>query len=256
MARPIDQDVLAPALTIGYARQVLRKRPPSRIRAIIELVVLVPAAVVGGMAANLSVSLLPLQDARWANVAFSLGMGAGCLVACALILYVARHGPATIGLTRRRMRANIGIGLLALFLTYVVLIQLSLAAVIFFPELMERSTAQKAIEESFPPMSAGQVVLMCAFVAFWEEVVFRGFLLTRLHVLLRRWTLAVPLGAVLFGIPHVYQGYLAVGVVSTLGIIMGILFAWRKSLVPPIVFHFAHNVAIFGLLSQISSRWG
>jgi membrane protease YdiL (CAAX protease family) len=114
------------------------------------------------------------------------------------------------------------------------------------PEILtaEPESAQ-AIRETFPRMSLPALMLMMTFVAIWEEVVFRGFLLTRLRALVGRWWLAIFIGAILFSFGHIYQGLLGMFVTFILGLILGALFVWRKSLVPGIVYHICQNVLAF-----------
>jgi membrane protease YdiL (CAAX protease family) len=89
----------------------------------------------------------------------------------------------------------------------------------------------------------------------WEEVVFRGFLLTRLRAIFRTWWLAVPIGSLLFAAAHLYEGVLAVVVIGWLAFAMAILFVWRRSLVPCLVLHWLHNVGAILLLKAISTTW-
>ena len=94
------------------------------------------------------------------------------------------------------------------------------------------------------------MIALMTFVAIWEEIAFRGFMLTRLQSIFRRWWLTIPIGAVLFGFGHGYQGPLAIVQTMLLGIVMGVLFWWRKSLVPGIVFHLLNNVMAFLMLKS------
>jgi len=212
--------------------------------------------VVGSVAIYTIAMRLPLADPRWANIAAGVGPGIVVAIVCFFIVLVSRYKLDSIGWTTKRFAANVGIGLLALAATYLVLTQLTIATVICYPELLtEQPAAQQAIEETFPRMSLLAVLILNALVVFWEEVVFRGFLLTRLQALVRRWWLTLLIVAVLFGAVHHYEGALAMVITAGLALVMGGLFVWRKSLVPSMTFHVVHNVLIFQLLDSVSETW-
>lgn len=78
--------------------------------------------------------------------------------------------------------------------------------------------------------------------AFFEELVFRGFLLDRLMVLLGpgrgRKALACVVGAALFGLMHAYQGMFGILMTATIGLVFSIAyFAFGRNLWALIVAH-------------------
>ncbi len=101
------------------------------------------------------------------------------------------------------------------------------------------------------------ILPLALFAGFWEETVFRGFLLGRLRAALpaspdraaqiRCDAAAVGLTAVLFGLGHGYQGALGMLQTSLAGAAMGALVLWRGSLWPAIGAHL--TVDLFGLLA-------
>jgi membrane protease YdiL (CAAX protease family) len=99
------------------------------------------------------------------------------------------------------------------------------------------------------PANTGETVLAVALftvVAFAEEGVFRGYLIRRLKNLTGRAILAVPAAALIFCIGHGYQNLGGVAATFILGVVFGVLYAWRGSLVAPIVIHFLQNtVTVF-----------
>jgi uncharacterized protein len=256
MARPVLAAQAGEHVTVAYAPAVAGPML-SRRRAVAELLALIPAAIVGSVIAwaVLTYLIQPAGDAfdeRWYNVGTSLIVGLTMMVAVVLMVRLGGGGAASIGWTSRRLVLDAWIGL-AVFVMSVFLAAL-LAATLFTlnPDLLDHEPkAPQVIRETFPPLSFGAVVAVMMFVAIWEEVVFRGFMLTRLYALLRRWWLVLPVGAVLFGVPHLYQGVLAVTVIIVLALIMGTLFIWRRSLVAPIVFHLANNVVVMLILGRL-----
>jgi membrane protease YdiL (CAAX protease family) len=85
-------------------------------------------------------------------------------------------------------------------------------------------------------------------LAALEEIVFRGFLLPRARLLTGRWWLAVGLVQILFGLGHVYEGWLAVLQTTMLGIYFSVVFLWRVHLGAVIVAHTAFNAIMFALV--------
>jgi membrane protease YdiL (CAAX protease family) len=254
-ARPITITVLwpdAPVCVPGRA-PAETEQPLSRARAVIEIILAVPVAAVGAVVGYSVGKSFEPADERWLRIADSMGLGLGAVLACILLVWLGNRKISSIGLTMRQWHLDLGIGFASLLATWVVLLAFGGVIVVLFPSvLQEQSAAQKAIEASFPKLSWQQMLALCLCIAIYEEIVFRGFLLTRLHALVRGWWLAVVIGAVLFGLPHHYQGWWAVCGITLLGLIMGSLFAWRKSLVAPITMHLFHNFAVFMLLDLVS----
>ena len=94
------------------------------------------------------------------------------------------------------------------------------------------------------PAGTWQIVLAFAFllvVAISEEVIFRGYLILRFRTLAGNRTAALLLSSAIFSIGHGYQqsgGVIAVGI---LGLVFGLVYLWRGSLLAPMVMHFLQN---------------
>jgi membrane protease YdiL (CAAX protease family) len=249
LARPVTVEALASTTAESDPW------PPqmTRLRALIELLLLVPAGFLGMLVVVIPFSIRPPADQRWLNICSSVGMGVGTLTACALMMLIARRKPASIGWTTRNLPSNVGLGLasaVALYVTF--LLPLGIA----FPQLAEHTEAtQKAIERTFPPIGLGGTALLLTFVALWEEVIFRGFVMTRLQAILRRWWLTIPVASIVFGAIHGYEGLLAMIMITILALVMSVLFVWRRSLVAPMVLHWLHNMMTLLVLRTISTTW-
>jgi sodium transport system permease protein len=90
--------------------------------------------------------------------------------------------------------------------------------------------------------------------AFCEEIAFRGFILSGLRHLGKKWW-AIGLSAVFFGIAHtVVQQSIAA---AALGLVLGYLAVQTGSLVPCILFHLTYNAVMFGTvqLAELTDRW-
>jgi membrane protease YdiL (CAAX protease family) len=91
-----------------------------------------------------------------------------------------------------------------------------------------------------------------AFVGagFYEEFMFRGFLLHGLAMLFgasrAAWSTAAVVQGALFGLAHAYQNPLGIAITGTLGIIMGFLFlASSRNLWPLIIGHGFYDASRF-----------
>ena len=117
------------------------------------------------------------------------------------------------------------------------------------------SEAQKRITP-LKPVGALESVLWVALAAtagFCEEVMFRGYFMTQL----RAWTgsaLVAVLGqGIIFGAAHAYQGGRLIWVITTYGLLFGILAWWRRSLRPGMMAH-AMQDTLAGLVRNIPVR--
>lgn len=270
MARPIglpgmEADSGVPDMATGGAVMVMEDAAGQQrswwrgsviLRPILELVLLVPVLVAGAVGAYLAGMVLQPEDARWPLMATNLGMAVTSLAAVTIMLRLAGQGGESIGWTSRRLGQNVLIGLGALVVFYAVLYSALLAAAVAYPKLLDGApTAQKAIERALPPLPMAQVMLLMIVTVLWEEVVFRGFLLTRLQSIFKTWWLAVPVGSLLFAVVHSYEGVLAMVMIGFLALVMSLLFVWRRSLVPCLVLHWLHNVGTILLLKAVSTTW-
>lgn len=117
------------------------------------------------------------------------------------------------------------------------------------------------VPEQFQEMAAGgnlltlalMAVLACVWAPVAEELFFRRFLL---RALAGRFSLAVAIGlqAFVFAILHDYGG-MHLGAIFVLGLTMGGLYAWRKTIVTSMILHMLQNtfaIAILGLFMLLS----
>ena len=94
--------------------------------------------------------------------------------------------------------------------------------------------------ESLLPHSLLEILLWsatCVTAGICEEIVFRCYLQRQLHALGGSIAAAVACQGVIFGIFHGYQGWKNVITISVLGILFGLLAAWRKNLRANMIVH-------------------
>ena len=131
---------------------------------------------------------------------------------------------------RRRWPADLAIGVgLALAL---VAAESGLQRLLGLPESLAA--------HSLMPRSVGEKVTwvwVAAFVGFAEELVYRGYLQRQLTALSGWLPLGLVAQALLFGIAHAEQGSAAVARFAVYGGGLGLVAAWRRSLLPTVVAH-------------------
>jgi len=104
--------------------------------------------------------------------------------------------------------------------------------------LLPHSTTEKAIW-----------LVLAASAGFCEEFVYRGYLQQQFF----RWTgrvyIGVVLQAVMYGVAHAALPWKLMVLVTCLGLLLGGVAAWRKSLVPGMLLHVSFDI-LAGLLSR------
>jgi membrane protease YdiL (CAAX protease family) len=104
----------------------------------------------------------------------------------------------------------------------------------------------------YPPKGLPGVlaIAICSLaIGFSEELVMRGYLISRLQQLVQSKTTSVIISAALFGLFHANDGVLSVGVTTLVGLVFGVAFVVTKRIWPLV---FAHafvdfNVFLFEL---------
>ena len=160
-----------------------------------------------------------------------------------LVLWVRQDGPGSIGL--RRPTSWWRTFLMALGVAFVAMILGQLAQQFLVAPLTGGETADVSrfdrVRGNFP-MLVVNLLGVWLNSAFGEEVIWRGFLLTRLaHIFgggRTAWTASVIASSLLFGSIHMYQGAAGVVVTGVVGLVFSIAFiALRRNLWILIIAH-------------------
>lgn len=92
------------------------------------------------------------------------------------------------------------------------------------------------------------VSLMVAVVAFSEETIFRGYLMLRLRNIAGGDFAAVIISSIIFSLGHGYEGTAGMITVFYLGVVLAVVYLWRRTLVAPMVIHFLQDFVVIVLL--------
>ena len=95
-------------------------------------------------------------------------------------------------------------------------------------------------------------VVLVIVVAISEETIFRGYLTLRLRAATGSTPAAVVLASVIFALGHGYEGSLGVVTIGVMGLLLNLIYLWRKSLVAPIVMHFIQNFIAIILVRHLA----
>lgn len=101
----------------------------------------------------------------------------------------------------------------------------------------------------------GELVLaliLVVIVAISEETIFRGYLMARLQAFVPSQALAVVLSAAIFMLGHGYEGSAGVLTVGAMGILFGLVYVWRKSLVAPITMHLLQDLLVIVIIPMLT----
>lgn len=107
------------------------------------------------------------------------------------------------------------------------------------PEIVEAHSERLGIiaRQLTSGVSLAGLLVMLAFVGIYEELFARGFLLQRCRVVLGGTWLPVLVSSLLFGLGHVYQGWLGVAQTMMIGIVLAVLTLRWGTLWPAIIAH-------------------
>jgi len=168
-----------------------------------------------------------------------------------LILKYRCQSVRSIGVTNRGLLLNLPIGGLTAacaggcnFVVMTVLLFL-------FPSLLEqmiRNAEQiDSLMPDMPILATGGVMLM---VGVWEEVFFRGFLMTRIRRATNSWVLAVLISTAVFVLPHLLEQTPAAMIpIAVLSLVFSLVTIWRRSIIPAIVAHAIYNLTVLVYLT-------
>ncbi len=105
-------------------------------------------------------------------------------------------------------------------------------------------SSAKAVD-SLLPQSLLEILLWIGVsitAGFCEELAFRGYVQQQFNAMSGSIGVAVIVQGLVFGLAHAYQGWKAVVVISVLGVLYGVLAAWRRNLRANIVAHAASDI--------------
>jgi membrane protease YdiL (CAAX protease family) len=192
-----------------------------------------------------------LFGARW--IGFPYG-GAIAMIGCVLMVTLFQHFRGEtwrdLGFKRPRTLSSVALGGLIMIgvIVTALTVNIILEAVLpqFFGGSLNRTTPDVSTWTNYIIL----MVIVWTTAAFGEEMVFRGFFMTRIAEAFGKgvvgWTAALILPAAFFGFAHNYQGLAGMIITGSVGLVFGLWFLIaRRNLVPLIIAH--------GILSSVGA---
>lgn len=170
-----------------------------------------------------------------------------------ILFFLWRNGePLTrVGWTWRDFFGEILIGIL-LFIPAFILTAL-IEFVLGVAGLSAPSPASQSFLTPHGSLQLALAFLLVVVVAIAEETVFRGYLILRFENLLPSAGGAILLSAFIFSLGHGYEGGVGVVTVGIMGIILALVYVWRRSLVAPATMHFLQDFLAVILLPLLAA---
>lgn len=183
------------------------------------------------------------------------------LGAFAIIALLARRrgfSARSVGLAWSGAPLNLAIGLAALLAIYGLIAVTMMLLWSLWPEVVdEMQENARRIMDLVPNLRPVEFVPVTALIGVYEELVFRGFLMTRLRRATGGWTVAVILSTAVFTALHAFdQTRAALVIVAILSLVFSLVTIWRRSIVPAIVAHALFDLSQLLLLRlQAGDSW-
>lgn len=173
----------------------------------------------------------------------------------ALVLSWRNQSLRSVGISIDRLGVNLLLGLVSLGIASGFIFSWGIALQFFAPATAQSFAGNADAIMSFLPRQAPiHFAWMFLAVGLWEELLFRGFLMTRLRRLTGGWTWAAIASSILFVVPHVIdQKAIALVPISMLAAVFCLVTIWRRSIVPAIVAHWLFDFSTFLFLYYFAS---
>jgi len=187
--------------------------------------------------------------------------GGGALAAGALgLVRLSGVRVRALGVASRSLAVDVLLGVPVAVASYVAYLVCFGVMFLIWPEgAHELQGNVDRVKAMSPDLGIGWLLLMMLAVASYEELLFRGFLVTHLRRITGSWVAAVVVGGALFASLHVGSG---VGTQApavffpllAVAAIWASVFIWRRSLVPGIVGHALFNWAQLVVLKYVAAH--
>lgn len=171
-------------------------------------------------------------------------------VASVLVFWITKRRGlrlSSAGLATKRLWLNVLLGFASFVLIMIALVVLSLLITALFPKLNEefQKNAEKILD-AVPKASPLGFAAITLAIGFYEELIFRGFLMPRLRRATGSWFLAVVLTTVIFALLHLQdQVPAALLAISGLSLVFSVITIWRHSIIPAVIAHALWNLFMF-----------
>ncbi|ACL02272.1 CPBP family intramembrane glutamic endopeptidase [Desulfatibacillum aliphaticivorans] len=227
---------------------------------VLEIFVVLCIVLFPAVQRSLLVFLFPEKFTTQPFVWFAGNTLIGLIWATIPVLYIMWRSPYSFrdfGLDRFRFPRDVGEGILSviamwgsLFIVLFV-VMMFVMALGFQPPNAEGSPIMKLITG---PSGWPEYVLMVVLalgVGFSEELVMRGYLMTKLQMIKDNAWFCIIVSSLIFGVGHIYQGLWAVLGTALIGAAFGTIFWFRRRIWPLAVAHALHDIMALSVTSYV-----
>ncbi len=185
---------------------------------------------------------VPLLDMKAETISLLLLLDAAItFLLLAVILKVRREPLASLGLPWERWKRDTLVGLALVPFLLLINALVSIVFKAYFPEYYtERNPLTEIIRT---PQQLALFILAALIAGGVKEELQRAFILDRFRRYLGGAVVGLLIWSVLFGASHYVQGAQGVAVASVFGLILGILYLSRGSLIAPVAAHGVYDAA-------------
>ncbi len=156
---------------------------------------------------------------------------------------------ASVGLRKRKVLADVLLGLPTMVFAYALVVMVLNTLALIWPAVFRQMDENmNRLDVLFPALPVLGYACLAAAVGFYEELVFRGFLMTRLRRATGGWTGGVLLSTLIFTALHALeQTPSALVAVTILSLTFSAVTILRRSIIPAVVAH-----ALFDFVQFVS----
>lgn len=200
-------------------------------------------------------ALLAAQLGAGGRTAAGMALGGGGIVVGVLLArrFLRRDGSgwAGIGLDApERWGRTLGVGLGVAVATWIGVSLLFQGLVVPYFDVPPPDVSRFRSVRGDPALLATGLLYVWTFAAFGEEILYRGFLMSRVAALLGNtrpgWGVAAAVSALVFGLMHFYQGPGGIIATGAIGLAFALAYLrWSRELWIPVVAHGVIDTASF-----------
>ncbi len=216
----------------------------SRSEAAIDAVVLVLSLVgLWFVAPNILVALsgdFDVGDERTFGVVMTCVAGLSSVGLVRLVLKRRRQPWGSVGVGSHDIAFAGPMAMLAVGGAFAILVAYSLMLMRTGSGAMQENAER--IGEMLPAMPTWSILLVMLTVGVYEEIIFRGFLLTRIQRATNSPVAGVIISSVLFALPHATdQEWVVLPALFLIAVFWSVLVLWRGSIIPVVIGHAVFN---------------
>lgn len=232
-------------MPLAYAAAPPPRYPESDLKrgeAVVDLAVMFLCFVIASIAMAILDPWVADAFPEWGVLWTNTFMGLVTIATVVGVVGVRRLPIASIGVTAPHpLRAVVG-ALVAVPACYACVI-FSVGAYLVLAGVDMPEVARERVEffDMVPETSVMSLLLLAVFTGIHEELLFRGFVLTRLNALFHSRVAAVAASSILFGLLHAYQGPIGVIQTTAVGLVLGTVVTLTRSIWPAMIAHGLFN---------------